>query len=894
MSESRNLDEVLQVASEGALVITSNTRAARNLKRAFAERQLDRKVAAWQSPEILPWSAWLKRLWHEHIFRAPGQFTALLDDRQERIVWERIIAGDRSVLDASLLAAQCSRAWKLLHAFGIPLDKMSSQRKPDTAAFLRWSATYTLQCNKKAWMDEARLLDVLHAVAADVNAGRKVILWGFDSLTPQQEHFLEALRARKIDLHLIQAEAKPAVPRRISLEDTHTELRSAAMWSRSLLERSPETTIGIVIPNLEEIRPAADRIFLETLHPDALLISNADRRRSFDISLGIPLSDAPIVSTALSILSLAARTQGLEIASRILRSPFLGNQEEFGARALLDAHIRSKGVTEPSLERLQKFANDQNGCPIFAGSLRKLENSASRLSSKLLPSAWSRQILQLLTTAGWPGTRTETSSEHQARLAFVDLLSNFAKLDLVLDALDFPLMVRRLSAMADDSIFQPENLGAPIQLLGVLEAAGSQFEYMWVMGMHAAAWPPEPNPSPFLPIDSQRSLNVIGSSTAERLAYAERVTQRLLRSAPEVVVSYPIRDNDGDLSVTPLFAGCAELDRSPLADGATANVQRVLFASSSDASAADVKGPAVTEPISHGGTNIFKLQAACPFHAFAELRLDAKELEMPAPGLNFKVRGTLLHKSLELVWKELQSSSALQAKSQVELEELVGRNVSLALAQSEAALLTGWEQKVAELERDRLVFLIVGFLEKEKKRPTPFRVKEVELKTQVTHGGVTAEVKVDRIDELEDGSLVLLDYKSGARTPNVSQWAGDRPDDPQLPIYASHLKTDLAAVAFVQLNKENIQFKGFAKNENILPTVKSYGSLTEKQRPAPTFLDLLRDWQQTLEWIGDEFRSGQAKVDPKKKLQTCRYCHLDMMCRVNEAPFDPEEDTDNG
>jgi ATP-dependent helicase/nuclease subunit B len=891
MSEYRNLDEVLQEAEKGALVVTSNTRAARNLKRAFAARQLEREVSAWPSPEILPLSAWLKRLWQEHIFRSPGQFTALLDERQERIAWERIVAAERRVLDPSLLATQCSRAWKLLNAFRIPREKAPFQRKPDTAAFFHWSMTYTLQCSKRGWMDEARLLDAVHSVAVDAVAGRTIILWGFDSFTPQQEHFLQTLRERGTDLRFAQPDGEPAEPRRISLDDARAELRAAALWSRSLLENSPDTKIGIVIPNLEEIRPSADRIFLETLHPDALLISGSDRRRSYDISLGTPLSHAPIVSTALSILSLSARSQSLEVASRILRSPFLGNQEELGARAMLDAHIRSKGVTELSLDRLEQFANDCPGCPSFAHSLRKLENSVGRLSGKLLPSAWSREILQLLTASGWPGSRTESSPEHQARRAFADLLSNFAKLDLVLEPLDFAAMVRRLSAIADESIFQPENLGAPIQLLGILEAAGSQFDHVWIMGMHATAWPPEPNPSPFLPIDLQRSHNVTGSSTAERLAYAGGVTRRLLRSSTDVVISHPEREQDIDLAISPFFADCEVLEDSALPVLETANYQRLLFASSADEPTMDEAGPVVFEPISSGGTAIFKLQAACPFRAFAELRLGAKELEMPAPGLDNRLRGGLLHKSLELVWKELSTSAELQEKAQPELEELVRRNVNLAIDQSDTALLTGWEQQVAQLERERLIVLITGLLEKEKKRPAAFRVKELELKTEVTHGGVTANVKVDRIDELEDGSLVLLDYKSG--DPKVTHWGGERPDDPQLPIYAAHLGNDLAAVAFVQLSKENIQFKGYSKNENLLPSVKNYNSLTEKQRPAPTFPELLRDWQRTLERLGEEFRSGQANVDPKKKLQTCRQCHLSMVCRLKEAPLDPEGDADH-
>ena len=87
MIERRNLQSVLDAAQSGACVITSNTRAARNLKRAFADRQRADNHKAWQSPEILPWSAWLKRLWQQHLFHAPGHFSALLDERQERYLW---------------------------------------------------------------------------------------------------------------------------------------------------------------------------------------------------------------------------------------------------------------------------------------------------------------------------------------------------------------------------------------------------------------------------------------------------------------------------------------------------------------------------------------------------------------------------------------------------------------------------------------------------------------------------------------------------------------------------------------------------------------------------------------------------------------------------------------
>ena len=888
MTTSRNLDAVLKSAAQpGTIVVTSNTRAARNLKRAYADLQLASGHSVWTSPEILPWSAWTKRLWHEHIFRSPREFTALLDDRQEQMLWEKIIAGDRRNLDAGALASQCTRAWRLIHSFRIPRDRATYQRKPDARAFFSWSSAYLAECQKNGWLDEARLLDHLHATASESLRNNSIVFWGFDSFTPQQQAFLDSLKSSGLDCQFLQPDGNPAEPVRIGLDDTVAELRAAALWSRALLQRSPKATVGIVIPNLDDVRAVAERIFLEVLHPAGLTITGTDIRRSFEISLGVSLKRVPIIGAAFALLNLAARQQNLEIVSRILRSPFVGREAESDARAMLDVYIRTKGVTELSLESVQNFANDRPGCTAFAKSLRDFGRSVAKLSGKLPPSRWSREILPLLDSAGWPGTRTETSFEHQARRSLADLLSSFAKLDLVAEPMDFASMVRRLSMLAADAIFQPENLGAPIQLVGILEAAGSQFDHLWVMGMHAASWPPDANPSPFIPIDLQRAHDSTGASTSERLQYAQSVTQRLLRSSPDIVVSYPYRDKDVDLEPSPIFAPFDRLDPSKVPISNAESYQRVLFASSGNESQVDKVAPIVDAPISSGGTKIFELQAACPFRAFAELRLDARELEMPAPGLDLRLRGRLLHRSLELVWEELQSSLDLKSKPQEELEGIIQRNVDRAMNEADTALLTGWEHEVAQLERDRLLELVAELLGEEKKRLAPFRVRDRELKTEITHGGITAKVKVDRIDELENGSLVLLDYKSGK--PMVGRWNGERPDSPQLPIYASKLRTQLAAVAFVQLNREKIQFKGYSKSDNILPGVKRYDALTEKQRPAPTFDELLSNWNTNLEKLGAEFRRGVSDVDPKTRV-TCDQCHLHMLCRINEAPLAPDEE----
>ncbi|MDT8070657.1 MAG: PD-(D/E)XK nuclease family protein [Terriglobia bacterium] len=888
MTERRNLQFVLDAAQSGACVISPNTRAARNLKRTFADRQRANNHAAWRSPEVLPWSAWLKRLWQEQLLHSSGHFSALLDERQERYLWERIIAADQPNLDPGSLALECSRAWRTVHAYRIPREKGAFRRKPDTAAFFRWSSSYASVCERNGWLDEARLPDQLHAMAVTAIEGREIIFWGFDFFTPQQQALVSVLEAACVVRTIGEPDSESAAASRIASEDSHAELRAAALWAREILEEEPKATVGVVVHNLDDLRGAAERIFLEVLHPGALTVSGTAAPRAFEISLGVPISKAPIIATALAVLELASRSQSSEFVGRLLRSPFLGDPDEMSARAVLDTEIRSRGLSELSLDSLRDAADRRTACRGFAIDLRNFQTAVARLAGPRSPSAWSREILPLLSKAGWPGSRGVNSREYQAQRAFVQLLSEFARLDLVAEPMEFAAMVRRLVRAAEEKIFQPENLGAPVQLVGLLEASGSRFDYLWVMGLHAAAWPPEAHPSPFIPIDLQRLHNVKGAFPAERLDYARETMKRLLHSAGNVIVSWPMREQDVELTMSPLIAEFPEIARAAT-PVTLLSFGHKLFASAAGDNSLDDRGPIVTEPISSGGTKAFKLQAACPFRAFAELRLDASELTVPEPGVDRKLRGHLLHKSLEIIWSELQSQAELQVQNKVKLEELVTNSIERAVKQSDHAMPAQWEQQVVAIERDRLKNLILRLLELESGRPTPFRVIELEKKREVTHGGITVDVKVDRIDELEGGGLVLLDYKSGK--PTLSQWDGDRPEDPQVPVYATELGSRLAAAGFVQINSEEITFKGYAKHSGVLPgSVENFESMSGKKRPAPSFEEMLQNWRDTLDKLGSQFRAGHAAVDPKNRKKTCNECHLGMLCRVNEVRPGQEED----
>lgn len=52
---------------------------------------------------------------------------------------------------------------------------------------------------------------------------------------------------------------------------------------------------------------------------------------------------------------------------------------------------------------------------------------------------------------------------------------------------------------------------------------------------------------------------------------------------------------------------------------------------------------------------------------------------------------------------------------------------------------------------------------------------------------------------------------------------------------------------------------------------------------------MLGFWRATLERLAQDFIQGDARVDPKHSLTTCRYCELHGLCRIRVQLADEEE-----
>ncbi|HVC26166.1 MAG TPA: PD-(D/E)XK nuclease family protein [Acidimicrobiales bacterium] len=139
---------------------------------------------------------------------------------------------------------------------------------------------------------------------------------------------------------------------------------------------------------------------------------------------------------------------------------------------------------------------------------------------------------------------------------------------------------------------------------------------------------------------------------------------------------------------------------------------------------------------------------SCPL-AFRFSYLD----HLPEPPSIHLVRGTLVHKVLELLLGTAIAEARTHARADVALDEAWE-----ALADPEIASLGLDDLGLATFRREAAALVARYFTVED---PTTVRPIGIELDLRAELDGVELRGIIDRLDRLEDGELVIVDYKTG-------------------------------------------------------------------------------------------------------------------------------------
>jgi ATP-dependent helicase/nuclease subunit B len=889
--------KVAEALARGATVVTGNQRSARTLRREFDRRNRRLGLESWHPPALLAWDAWTADLWHKLLIG--GHVSRLLLNRtQEHAVWREILSADgelSSLRTVDSLAAMAAQAWRLLCNYEGQERLREAAVSTDSRAFQRWASNFEKRCREQGLLSQAQLERTLGAAVAagkiELDAGG-VALVGFDAMTPAQAALIEALRTSGVLVEEMQLAMPIAQRTLLETADEAEEFSAAARWIRTTLEQQPGTRIAVIVPSLETQRAEMDRVFREVLAPELLDIQAREAAGPYEFSLGVPLAKTSLIVVALDLLRWATESLPFEQVSALLLSPYLCmRNNERGARAEFDAfELRASRMLRPeiSLDWLSTLV-ERSGRRLALGRLPNALRSMrqvviSRISAvdKRSHAEWAERMRELLDAVGWGAGEGEDSVEFQIRRRWEGALDELATLDFDGARTSYIHALEALERIAQQTIFAPESQDAPVQIMGPLEASGEIFDAVWVLQAGDLTWPIASGGSPLLSWQMQKELRIPGTDVTRDTEAARRTVQRIAESAPTTIFSYAKESAEGRQRPSPILAEL-ELESTEISHLLSPELERSILPIEEIEDSTRVQ--ALPDHVIHGGARILELQAACSFRAFAEQRLWATELESVELGMDARESGTVVHRVLQYFWDEVETQTALLAMTDEERAALLDACILRALDQIAKLSSTAWDKAYLDLQRDRLRRLLDSWLELELER-SPFTVKLSEKEfADVRVGPLRLNVRMDRVDVI-DGGEILIDYKTGAASP--SDWLTDRPDAPQLPLYAILSNTEqLQGVAFALVRAgEGRGLKGYAVGSDVLPK--------PTKLKTPSLAAQVDDWRRVLVNLATEFASGDARVSPKRYPKTCERCAQRMLCRLDVSLLEDDDEDDAG
>ena len=915
-----DVQSIWQPLVTGKLILTPNQRLASRIRSAYAIACHQQGQAVVDSPAVYSFNQWLDRCWQDLLITANplavGHKT--LTASQEQAVWERVVSSSHlgaALLRPSATAQQAASAYRTLVNWKQCLSDQHLRDffsdDEDAAVLLEWIDQFEQLCNENGWLPVVRIAEQVQSAFKQqlLSAVGDILLIGFEDVPPLHQSLLDSAG----NTEHFKTERKPGVVNVVACESTQQEWLAAAVWAKQVLKNDADARVAIVVPDLAQQRQSIERVLLAVFDPahNQVIMEQGEaairRNLPFNISAGYPLIEAPVIAAAVNALSLGFESLDVATLEAVCQSPFYCNtDDDLDPLSRLITLLREQRSFELSAAAFRQLAakvsgklpadSDGDEQPGWQFSIKLMELGTLTRSSGIAKTRpftqWLALFQTLLEAIGWPGKRGLDSIEHQQVSQWQQALTDFTALDFVLSPMSFGESLAQLRSILSRQIFQPQTADSSLQVLGTLEAAGLQFSHLWLQSMSEQQWPAAPSPNPLLPFSLQRQQRMPHATAERELDYAKKLTLRFVHSADSVVISSPLTIDDNPAATSSLFdayprQSLDQLLGRPLDSLVPlTEIRRRHFESQSIEWFESGDAPRVQQDEKiRGGSSLFSSQSACPFKAFATHRLALKALAQPELGLNAADRGSLLHRALELLWQKLKNQQALLALDESEqliLCEEVSRYSVDEIAQRKSSRLGA---RYKELECLRLQKLLHAWLEVEKTRAN-FTVVGIESRKVFQFSTLELETRIDRVDQLDDGSVLIIDYKTGNTT--VSRWWGDRPDEPQLPLY-SMLTDDgddeVGGIAFAQVRADGCVIKGVGAEELQEKTVQ-WKDKYKTDAGVTGWLQLKQHWKKVLTALADDFISGKAEVDPKQPTQTCQYCDLASVCRINHQSIE--------
>lgn len=877
-------DDLLSLPFERVQIITANNRLAVFIKELIIQN-LQRKVVA--LPAITPYKAWLDLLAQQRRF-VSTEVALPLEEFGQQWLWRQAIEQvehELPLLSVAQAAANASQAHRQLSEWSIQVRE--EERSQEYERFLQWREIYQVKRDALGAWDTPQIIQASLEAIQDgrLKVPEHILVCGFYSLSPQQSDLLQALQDRGCSVRELRLPKQHAISVQVyTASDKTHELESAVNWAKQMLQDYPEKRVAIVCPDLQ-----AEVAYVRRVLERHLTAANL----TYHVAVGRPLNEWSLVRSLMSWLELLASMQkprtSISLLGKALNNACFGaTNAELARLTQLDVELRNgEAVSLTSTQIIERLnakseTQDTEADTKAANFAQKFETVYKALPSKNLGcSDWAQFIRDFLTTLGFPGPQTLSSENYQVCHAFERVVKNLAALDEVLGELSLEQLVSVLQQLLSRTMFQAKrDTDARLDVVGLYEVEGGQWDAAWVVGLHDDALPSLAKPNPFIPVNSQRRAQVLHATPESEMQWATQIFDSILHSVPELILSWP-QESEGQIMRPSSFV--AHLAVTELPELPSAVARAVLLETIDDSQGLPIQKDSITgqtEPF-FGGYTALERQSRNPLWAYASSRLGLDELKnYPKYELNPLNRGKFYHKALELIWIGLKDSTRLKHISDADLQHLIEQSVQLA-AINELKMLSS--SSLLELEKNRAQDILWLLLNDEKRRED-FTVEQIEKRVFLEAKGLKFNFVIDRVDRLENGSVVYLDYKTGNVTSHSEmqrRWFDrDCPIDIQLPLYASSLglaaAEQISAVSYVGLKRGEMGYKGVGVDSLGLDS-KAIKEFTEQE-----WYSIVQIWQDKIAVLIDDFAQGVA-TNRYENFKDMEYCKVMPFLRCHQT-----------
>ncbi|MFC3340233.1 PD-(D/E)XK nuclease family protein [Paracandidimonas soli] len=862
--------EFASLPGQDVLVLTVNNRQSRRLITDLAaELSEERRVR--QAPRILPLSAWIRQAEESLTFLSQDDGPAhVLDGFGARQLWRQVIAqqeSHRPLLDVGQAAALAMDADRLMADWR--LDVPQAMATAEYERLLVWRQAYHERLRELDAQDANQMFERVCEAVQDGRLDlscRMLLLSGFAELSPRLQALADMVERRGVEVRVLehrQPEARSAV--RVEAPDPDAEWRLAAQWAVAQLRSNPQGRFAIIAAQLESSVPFAHRVLRE-----AWKLAWPDAPAQYNIAVARPLSEWPLVRAAMAWLRVQSEflRQGAcgadALGQALLGGACAGSLGEASGRAALDVWLRRRGILRMTLaewqERLSLMA------PALAQAWEQSFGHAQSEARADTLDAWMDRFRQGLALLGFPGEGVQDSAAHQTLEALDQAMDGLVAQAFVFGRIRRDAALSALERLLAQTLFQPQrDPQSRLDVLGMLEAEGGRWDGVWVLGLTDDVLPAMAKPNPLLPLQVLRQANAPRATPARELQWAQAMYAALLRCAPDMWFSHARLQGEQMLRPSPFLQGLPvqEMDLARENGGVSPALETLqdewgpaLLAgrSAPDPERDDASGPHAAV---RGGIGVLDTQARNPLWAFVKYRLGASQLPAYAQASDPNIRGSFLHRCIELVWRMLPGQEALKAAvERNSLDELLQQ----AVEQAAKEYLSGYPETLRRLESLRARDVLQAWLGAELQR-RPFHVQDLEREANWRHGALELNVRLDRIDRLDDGSLVVIDYKTGIGPIDPkSHWMRERIVNLQLPFYAAVLgdsgESSVDALALVRLHARKIEVRGLADADTGMEGLAQLADWPMYAQSA--WADVMRQWRNTIEALADEYAAGHA------------------------------------